>query len=489
MRTIFITEELSQLLAGAIVVGLLATIVLAILAISQIRRSQGRYRGYGLAIFPLAMCPFLMLLFGIACSSRVQHTEESYNIGEPSMPVIDAPLPVPPEIVPSQPITPPPPVPNGWDPSSLPPGVSNLVYGVRGLFPQGTTFYPPVRLPDGKLPAFGPVIERTLEAGAGGSGSDIWFNLATGQSVVDTYDPNAKDPNDDEEARQWRIRMGADVAAVLNRQPTGLAGVDMAAMRVTDSEWDTALAVGIVAPMSESQTEDHVLMKFEAPSTYFFKTRTGVMGILQITSFSSSPPGLNFRYKLVEPSSNSNTNLPPIGVSRPVLSSTAVSPTVHADLQARFTAASSMTAFMDRDAAMAGIAEDAARAGDAMVVKEALNRITSFAARDNAAASSVRDLLKQGQHTDAYDAAQLITNFSTRDEVLAEIAKESAKAGDPVVTKEALRRITNFATRDDATIESMRLLIKAGLRTDALEVTRNITDFSKRDQALRELAQ
>lgn len=448
--------ELLQLLAGTTVVGLLATIVLGILAVSQIRRSQGRYRGYGLAIFPLVLCPFLMLLFGIACSSRVQTTEESYSYGEPSVPTVNIPQLIPPQLVPPQVIPP----------------------EIREVTPPTITWNP-------TMAVFGPVIQRTLEAGDGAS--NVWFNLETGQAILDT---NEDKPNDDEEARQWRVSMGVDVAAVLNHGPNGLAGVDMSVVRVADSEWYAAMTMGVISAVSAGQSAPHLFMVVEsnALATYYFKTRNGVLGILQITGVSSHPRGVNFQYKLVQPAENAGAGKTLFAVPSPVAPPASLSQ-VHADLEARFNAASGMTSFPERDTAMAGVAGDAARAGDTAIVKQALGRMTAFPARDDAAAAAARALLKLGQRAEAYNIVQFITNFTTRDEVLAEIAKESAKAGDAVVVKESLARITNFSVRDDTTLESSRLLVKAGLRADALAVARKMTDFSKRDEALRELAQ
>jgi hypothetical protein len=474
---------------------LLATLVLGILALVQLRRSPGRYRGYSLAIVALLMCPFMFVLF-VAGSWRLARLEARSRVHLDaatavlaSEPLLPEPNVLPPEITaPPTPVAPAFPPPIGWTADagdSLPPAITDIVNQVRGLLPPGTVFYPPKYGPGGEIPAFlRSVVECTLPAGD--SASNYWFDLDTGGSLAEAN--NHLD--DDEQARQSRIRTGFDVGAVLNGAQSGLAGFDLAAMRVSDIEWSAATLLGDLGPMSAAQPEGHVFMGMSSngPSTFFFKTRWGRLGILQITGLSSNPPGVNFHYKLVEPATNSGSDTPGPGSPPPAVPQSEVQPLAHANLRARFNAAAGIVSFSDRDTAMAELATDAARLGDAVVVKQALGRITSFSSRDDAAAASAREFLKQSRRASALDAAQSITSFSTRDEVLAEAAKDSARAGDAALVKDSLRRITSFSTRDDAAVESGRLLVKAGLRSDALEVARTITSFSLRDEALGELA-
>jgi hypothetical protein len=367
------------------------------------------------------------------------------------------------------------------------PATMNLATGMRGRFPPGTVFYPPIYTPAGKLPAFGPLIERTLQASSGAT--NVWLALETGEVI--TADPevsgNTHGPSDDDRARTWRISHRADLTALPGG---GMVGADMAAMRVLDEEWAAALPVSVMAAMSTAEPEAQVFLTAptNSPFTYFFKTRRGDFGILQITGLGSNPPAVNIQYKLVQPTTNGNGDAPrpdaPIAavtLSRPI-------PAVHANFQARLDAAAGITDFTGRDTALAGLAVDAARGGDAVIAKQALGRITDFTSRDNAAASTAREFLLEGQRASALDAATTMVDFTARDGTLAEVARDAAKSADGEMAKRALARITDFTSRDNAAMESARLLMKAGSGQDALAVARSITDFSRRDQALAELA-
>ena len=103
------------------------------------------------------------------------------------------------------------------------------------------------------------------------------------------------------------------------------------------------------------------------------------------------------------------------------LSGPAVSPS--ADLKARLEAASSITSFTEQDKALAAIVRDAAKAGEAALVKQALAKMTSFTAQDQAALEAARELVKAGRRTDAIDIARSMTSFTQRDAALKEIAQ------------------------------------------------------------------
>ena len=94
-----------------------------------------------------------------------------------------------------------------------------------------------------------------------------------------------------------------------------------------------------------------------------------------------------------------------------------------ADLKARLEAASSITSFTEQDKALAAIARDAAKAGEAALAKQALAKMTAFTAQDQAALEAARELVKAGRRTDAIDIARSITSFTQRDAALKELAQ------------------------------------------------------------------
>jgi hypothetical protein len=98
-------------------------------------------------------------------------------------------------------------------------------------------------------------------------------------------------------------------------------------------------------------------------------------------------------------------------------------PDQSADLKARLEAAKGILAFTNRDAALAVVARDAARAGIFQIVRDALGQMTAFPARDQAALESARELLKAGHRAEANEIAKTITSFTQRDAALKELAQ------------------------------------------------------------------
>jgi biopolymer transport protein ExbD len=98
-------------------------------------------------------------------------------------------------------------------------------------------------------------------------------------------------------------------------------------------------------------------------------------------------------------------------------------PAVTDDLKTRLSAAERIMSFTERDEALAAVARDAAKAGDAALTRQALGRMTAFTARDKATLAAARALLKAGHRAEAIATAQTITSFSQRDAALKELAQ------------------------------------------------------------------
>ena len=92
------------------------------------------------------------------------------------------------------------------------------------------------------------------------------------------------------------------------------------------------------------------------------------------------------------------------------------------DLKARLDAAKAITFTSERDSALAAVARDAAKAGDAGVTKGAIGGIVFTSAKDEAAAESALRLAAAGQGTAANEVAQMITFTSVRDATLKKLA-------------------------------------------------------------------
>jgi hypothetical protein len=93
------------------------------------------------------------------------------------------------------------------------------------------------------------------------------------------------------------------------------------------------------------------------------------------------------------------------------------------NLSARLDAARAILAFPERDKALAGVAHDAARVGDAAIAKRALSQITAFNSRDAAARDAARVLARDGHRAEALEIARTITSFVERDAALQELAQ------------------------------------------------------------------
>ena len=82
-----------------------------------------------------------------------------------------------------------------------------------------------------------------------------------------------------------------------------------------------------------------------------------------------------------------------------------------------------ITNLVRKDQTMAILAKAAAGAGKAELVKKAIEEMTNMATRDNVAEEAARELATLGQRADAVEIAGNIMNFAQRDRVLAELAK------------------------------------------------------------------
>jgi hypothetical protein len=76
-----------------------------------------------------------------------------------------------------------------------------------------------------------------------------------------------------------------------------------------------------------------------------------------------------------------------------------------------------------RDQALAAVAVDAGRAGDAEIAKKSVQAINNTNVRDDAAFNTAVELARAGKGQDATAVAQMINNSTKKDEALAKIAK------------------------------------------------------------------
>jgi hypothetical protein len=92
------------------------------------------------------------------------------------------------------------------------------------------------------------------------------------------------------------------------------------------------------------------------------------------------------------------------------------------DFKARLDAAKGITFANERDQALAAVAKDAARGGEASVTKQAVANIMFTTAKDETAADCALKLAAAGQGAAANDVARMITFTTVRDATLKKLA-------------------------------------------------------------------
>jgi len=154
------------------------------------------------------------------------------------------------------------------------------------------------------------------------------------------------------------------------------------------------------------------LLARDQSATWFFKTREGGAGVLQLGDFSDQPGIAKIRYKLIKPSDAADTVVLEGGrkVSRQSLGE-------------RLEAASMMNNPLAKDKAMAAVATDSAKAGEVETTQAALRQINDFLKRNKTALETVRLLAKRGLRKPALEIAREIDEITTRDQALAELAQ------------------------------------------------------------------
>jgi len=145
------------------------------------------------------------------------------------------------------------------------------------------------------------------------------------------------------------------------------------------------------------------LLTREQSALWYFKTREGAKGLLQIMEFTDDPRAVRIRYKLV--------------VSGPAES------IPHEDLTERLEAAANISGATEKDAALANLARDAAKSGQADLVGEILGQISGNSERDQAAHECVRLLARLGLRKPAIEIAKSIGGTAIRDMALSELAR------------------------------------------------------------------
>jgi len=169
--------------------------------------------------------------------------------------------------------------------------------------------------------------------------------------------------------------------------------------------------------------------------TYGFQTRSGKVGLLQFLTFTSvgpyrsvtqsgsgtltqdfpehtvTPPAVKIRYKFFEPT-----------VAQAALGGT-IGNDMAEVLAERLEAASGITDVNEKDKPLAAVALDAAKAGQAEIVKKALAQMLDLSERSATTHDAALLLAKQGLRKPAIEMAKAIPDLNVRDQTLSELAQ------------------------------------------------------------------
>ena len=144
---------------------------------------------------------------------------------------------------------------------------------------------------------FGPVIERAVNDDYPETNNLIDFD--TGKLFTPSEGAQSKT---EDERMAWLVQNGIDACCDTDKAVQGLMGFDMIAIPKASEEWDRAVPPAVQEQLAFGKTGTPAVIsgKGELPATYFFKTREGGMGVLQIVGFTDKPKAVKIRYKLVQ---------------------------------------------------------------------------------------------------------------------------------------------------------------------------------------------
>ena len=257
---------------------------------------------------------------------------------------------------------------------------------------------------------FGPVSEHTLTN---------LLAIKVASAEVQSLPPNMADmnrgPEKDSAVCDWLERADKDFAFVSAYD--GFYGMTRDMTTLKREDWETATPQSIGASLHDSAND--VAARFGDASrlnnptnfTYGFKTRAGLVGLLQITGYTENPSGVKIRYKFFQPATNQDVMAASAGRDlREILS-------------ARLEAAGEINGINAKDQALAGIATDAAKAGQVKIVEETVQQMSGLTERDTVIHQAALLLAKRGLRKQAVDLAEEINNMTQRDQTLSELAQ------------------------------------------------------------------
>jgi predicted Ser/Thr protein kinase len=131
---------------------------------------------------------------------------------------------------------------------------------------------------------FGPVAERLVPAND--QSPWPWFDIDAGTAVVALR-------GEDHDRADFATQMQSGSRGLSTADETGFGSIPLEAI-----QWDTLTPDKLLEKLTRA-TADPLSGEGPLPKTYGFTTRSGGLGLLQITGHGASPPGIKIRYKMV----------------------------------------------------------------------------------------------------------------------------------------------------------------------------------------------
>jgi len=232
-------------------------------------------------------------------------------------------------------------------------------------------------------------------------GFDGLFAIAHGNDSTNWDDWAALTPeqvHDAVEMVDWELRASAASTHGLAVPAPPATGVNYRSAIVLDSRDVGGPVVNLLTP--------------DQSVNWFFKTRAGLMGVLQLVNANGSPSVTKIRYKLLQPAAEADAAGKPVA-----------NPPARERLAERLDAASSITGMADKDRTLASVVLAAAAEGEVDIAEQAAGQITEIGRRDAARRDAARTLRLRGLQKEAIEMAKGITEITVRDNTLSELAQ------------------------------------------------------------------
>ena len=303
-----------------------------------------------------------------------------------------------------------------WQLMHLPPAAAEADAPVATELPTASA------APEETVPisVFGQVTERELTNLAA-------IKLVSGEesTLPVSVAEQARGPEKDSAACAWLEQAGMDFAFVGDYD--GFYGMTRDLTTLKREDWESASPDSMAGSLHDAGQD--ATAKFGEASrlnnptnfTYGFKTRDGSVGVLQVIGYNNNPAGVKIRYKLAPAPA---TNAAAVTVAR-------ASRAARDELNERLEAASSDTDADQKDTPLAAVAMEAAKLGEADIVRNSLTHMIDLTRRDDAAHEAAILLAKRGFRKQAIDLAKGISELNLRDQTLVELAQQHSSGNTP----------------------------------------------------------